>query len=205
MIEDMADLSVEYFRDICKAVHMDRISLPGFMLDTIYSNICDLNQGLMYIYFFHDYDHFIDIRIPDIFEQGNQVYDLPSLFVDNSSHNPNKPEIVSGKISGRIKREYEYSTVSNDEDGDLLFYFFDWGDGTNSGWIGYYDSGETCSTSHIWTEEGNYEIKVKTKDLFGYESEWSDSLSISMPKNKIINNHMIEWLLSRFPFLEFLL
>ena len=207
MLENMADLSVEYFRDICEAVHMDGIALPGFMLDTIYSNICDLNQGIMYLYFFHDYDHFIEIRLPDIFEQGNQIYDLPLLFVDNSSHNPNKPETVTGETSGRIQREYEYSTVCTDDDGDLLFYFFDWGDGTNSGWIGYYDSGETCSTSHMWTEEGTYEIKVKTKDLFGYESEWSDSLSISMPKTKLIDNSN-PWLfrlIQRFPILEFLI
>jgi len=200
-------LSVEYFRDISETVHMNGIYLPGFMLDTIYSNICDLNQGIMYIYFFHDYNHFIEIRFPDIFEQGNQIYDLPLLFVDNSSHNPNKPETVTGKVSGRIQREYEYSTIGSDDDGDLLFYFFDWGDGTNSGWIGYYDSGEICSTSHTWTEEGNYEIKVKTKDLFGYKSEWSDSLLISMPKIKLIDNINL-WLIKliqRFPMLEYLL
>jgi hypothetical protein len=81
-----------------------------------------------------------------------------------------------------------YSTVGTDDDGDLLFYYFDWGDGTTSGWIGYYDSGEECSVSHMWMEEGTYEIKVKTKDLYGYESEWSDPLLVSMPKHKILNN-----------------
>jgi hypothetical protein len=188
MLEGLTDFSVDNFRDICEAAHVEGIPLPVFMLDTIYSNICDLNQGIMYLYFFHEYDHFVEIRLPDIFELGYQCYDVPSLFENTSSHVPNKPEIVTGSVSGRIGHEYEYSTVGTDDDGDLLFYFFDWGDGTNSGWIGYYESGETCSASHVWTEEGTYEIKVKTKDLFGYESEWSDPLPIRMPKNKAINS-----------------
>ena len=188
MLEGLTDFSVDNFRDICEAAHVEGIPLPVFMLDTIYSNICDLNQGIMYLYFFHEYDHFVEIRLPDIFELGYQCYDVPSLFENTSSHVPNKPETVTGSVSGRIGHEYEYSTVGTDDDGDLLFYFFDWGDGTNSGWIGYYESGETCSASHVWTEEGTYEIKVKTKDLFGYESEWSDPLPIRMPKNKAINS-----------------
>jgi hypothetical protein len=184
MLEEMTNLSVDYFRDICEAVHVENIQLPGFMLDTIYSYICDLNQGIMYVYFFHEYGHFMEIRLPDIFEQGYQTYDVAALFANSSMHKPNKPEKVTGSVSGRIHNEYTYTTSGTDDDGDLLFYWFDWGDGSDSGWIGYYPSGEECSVSHVWTEEGNFEIKVKTKDIFGYESEWSDPLSVTMPRNK---------------------
>jgi choloylglycine hydrolase len=207
MLENLTTFSVNDFRDICEAVHVEGIFFSGFMLDTIYSNICDLNQGVMHIYFFRDYERYIEIRLPEIFEQGNQVYDLPSLFIDNSFNNPNKPEKVSGETSGRNQREYEYSTIGTDEDGDLLFYNFDWGDGTDSGWIGYYEQGEICSTTHIWAEEGNYEIRVKTKDIYGLESEWSDPLFVSMPKNKKINLLNIDFngILKLFPFIKFLI
>lgn len=206
MLEDMTDFSIDDFRNICEAVHMDRIYLPGFILDTIYSNICDLNQGIMYIYFFHDFDKFIEIRIPDIFEQGYQNYYFIDLFSDNSTNNPNKPETLTGKISGKIGSEYTYSTIGTDNDGDLLFYFFDWGDGTDSGWIGYYDSGEECSASHVWNEEGNFEIKVKTKDLFGLESEWSEPLVVSIPKNKSLYLFpLIFMFFEQFPLLSLLL
>ncbi|MCD6108537.1 MAG: hypothetical protein J7J89_03585, partial [Thermoplasmata archaeon] len=57
----------------------------------------------------------------------------------------------------------------------------DWGDGTNSGWLGPYNSGETVEASHSWSEKGEYSIKVKAKDINGLESEWSDPLVISMP------------------------
>jgi hypothetical protein len=207
MLEDMDDLSVDYFKEICEAVHVERVALPDYILDTVYSNICDLNNGIMYYNFFHDYNNFLEIHIPEIFEQGYQNYDLPSLFVDNTSHRPNKPETLTGEVSGRVNREYEYSTTGFDDDGDILFYLFDWGDETDSGWIGYYDSGEPCLAYHTWAEVGNYEVRVKTKDLFCYESDWSDPLVVTMPKNKVIEifNPWLFRLIHRSPILEFIL
>ena len=81
----------------------------------------------------------------------------------------------------------------------MLFYYFDWGDGTNSGWIGYYQSGEPCIVSHEWSEQGIYEIKVKAKDIYGQESNWSDPLPITMPYS--FNRSLLElldWLFQRF-------
>ena len=78
-----------------------------------------------------------------------------------------------------------------------------WGDET-SDWIGPYDSGATISTAHIWDEKGDYNIKVKAKDVHGEESPWSDPLPITMPKNKAINPFLLflERLMERFPILE---
>lgn len=200
MLENMTDFSVNDFKNICEAVHVEEIFFSNFMLDTIYSNICDLTNDVMYLYLFHNFSQHIEIRFPDIFENGYQSYNLPSLFVNNNSHVPNKPNIISGKTSGRLGREYKYQSIGTDDDGDLLYYYFNWGDGTNSGWIDYLESGEICSTTHVWKEEGNYEIRVKTKDIYGLESEWSEPLVVSMPKNKIINLGFFE-LIKNYPFL----
>ena len=53
-------------------------------------------------------------------------------------------------------------------------------------------------------EKGDFEVKVKAKDMKGLESEWSDSLVVSMPKNKAINPFILflERLIERFPILE---
>ena len=45
--------------------------------------------------------------------------------------------------------------------------------------------------SHIWHEKGNYDIRVKVKDIHGYESEWSDPLSIILPKRKAISIDLV--------------
>ena len=60
---------------------------------------------------------------------------------------------------------------------NALFYLFDWGDGTNSGWIGPYNSGVIVNASHIWTEIGDYEIMVKAHDR-RRETDWSEPLTI---------------------------
>jgi hypothetical protein len=93
---------------------------------------------------------------------------------------PNMPETPSGPTSGQAGEVYTYTTRTIDIDGDQVYYMFDWGDGTNSGWVGSFNSGATASTSHTWTK-GNYQIKVKAKDVPGLESDWSPSLPISMP------------------------
>jgi len=97
---------------------------------------------------------------------------------------PDKPTVPDGNNNGKINQIYTYSTGSKDSDLDDIFYLFDWGDGTNSGWLGPYTSGQKCTSQHSWSKKGNYQIKVKARDSLYEESLWSDPLSISMPKTK---------------------
>ena len=97
---------------------------------------------------------------------------------------PNKPSKPSGTTSGKINTAYTYTTSTTDPDGNQISYWFDWGDGNNSGWVGPYTSGANVSAIHTWTNKDNYQITVKAKDTNNAESPWSDPLAISMPKNK---------------------
>jgi hypothetical protein len=67
----------------------------------------------------------------------------------------------------------------------------------DGGWLGPYNSGETCSASHTWDERGGYEIKVIAKDINDACSIWSDPLPITMPKSKQLS--FIERLSDIFP------
>ena len=129
--------------------------------------------------------------------------DTDTAQVSINSHAPNKPSTPSGPTSGKAGTEYTYTTSTTDTDGDQVYYMWDWGDETSE-WIGPYDSGDLVTASHIWTEKGDYQIKVKAKDQYDVQSPWSDPLSISMPKNKAINPFMLllERLIERFPILE---
>ena len=102
---------------------------------------------------------------------------------------PNKPNKPSGTASGKINTVYTYTTSTTDPNGDQVYYMWDWGDGSQSSWLGPYNSGVTINTTHKWTVKGSYSIKVKAKDTFGAESPWSDPLSIKMPcsQNYIVN------------------
>ncbi len=110
--------------------------------------------------------------------------------IDNTA--PTKPATPSGSLKGKPGVSYSYSSYSNDAEGHRLYYLFDWDDGTDSGWIGPYNEGDSVTISHIWDTKGTYQVKVKAKDdpnndgdlSDGIESVWSDSLPVSMPKTK---------------------
>jgi len=109
----------------------------------------------------------------------------PALSIkDPSAERPNKPSKPQGQTNGKEGEEYTYTTVTTDPGESDLFYLFDWGDGTDSGWLGPFESGETASGSHIWESQDKYQIKVCAKNMAGSLSEWSDPLVVSMPKGK---------------------
>jgi len=99
---------------------------------------------------------------------------------------PAIPDRPSGPSSGKPGVEYLFTTSTIDPDGDDVFYMWRWGDGNYSDWLGPHDSGVTASATHIWGETGNYQVRVKAKDINGAETDWSEPLPISMPVNKLL-------------------
>jgi PKD repeat protein len=140
----------------------------------------------------------------------NYGYDTCGTFTVNNHEDPiennppNKPAKPTGENSGETGETYTYTTMTNDPDGDQIWFNWDFGDEIQSGWVGPYTTGEICEVEHTWDEEGDYIIKVKAKDVHGEESEWSDPLAITMPKNRAINPFLLflERLIERFPILE---
>ena len=112
---------------------------------------------------------------------------VAKLSDDGVNQPPNKPSTPSGPANGDAGTTYTYTSSATDPDGDSISYLFDWGDDSNSGWIGPYDSGETISVIHTWQDVGNYDVRVYAKNTNDIESEWSDLLPVGMPKNKAVN------------------
>jgi len=124
------------------------------------------------------------------------------------SNAPDKPDTPSGQTSGTHGEQYVYYTSCVDDDGDDLYYQWDWGDGNYSEWLGPYLSGESAESSHIWTEKGDYSIRVIVMDANGVTSEWSDPLSVSMPRNRATQRPFLQFLqnfLEQYPILYQLL
>jgi len=120
----------------------------------------------------------------NIGHDGSEPFQIKNHDEPPENEPPEKPSKPSGPTSGKAGTSYSYSSSTTDPDGDQVWYKWDWGDET-SGWLGPYDSGDTVTASHIWNEKGDYNIRVKAKDVHGEESPWSDPLAISMPKRKV--------------------
>jgi subtilisin family serine protease len=112
---------------------------------------------------------------------------------------PPNPPAIDGTANGKIKQLYNYTFNSTDPNGDDVYYFIDWGDQTNSSWIGPYPSGDVITRSHSWSKKGTYKIQAKAKDVYGNESGWA-SLSVKMPCSyNIPMLRFLERLFERFP------
>jgi hypothetical protein len=142
----------------------------------------------------------------DQYEYSNRYREIDFCFKTYGMKNyaPNKPNKPQGPTKGQYDKLYIYSSKSVDKENDDVFYQWNWGDGEISNWLGPYHSGEICETEHKWMIKGSYLIKVKSRDKWGFESSWSESLTIRMEKNKVFYDlcdsmfiHLINLFLTR--------
>jgi len=95
-----------------------------------------------------------------------------------------------------------------DPGGNYIWYWIDWDDGSNTGWLGPYVQGTpTFPQSHTWTVPDTYTIKVKIKDVCGVESSWG-TLQVTIPRSKEINSSFMQFLLDHpnmFPLLQLII
>jgi len=104
------------------------------------------------------------------------VIDEVTIYKNTQGNQPPNSPTIDGPSTGTVGEEYKYTFVTTDPDGEYVNYWVDWGDGNNTGWIGPYSSNEEVNLSYTWSENGAFEIKVKAKDIFHDESEWSTLL-----------------------------
>ena len=130
---------------------------------------------------------------------------LPEIKQGQISDPPTKPKKPSGIRGIKVDKYYKYSSTATDPDDDRIYMLFDWDDGTSSGWMGPFESGEKIVAKHKWMENGTYFIRAKAKDINGTQSKWSDPVEIMVPRNSIVKNSIILRIFRMFPFLKKLL
>ncbi|UCC44033.1 MAG: hypothetical protein JSU65_13120, partial [Candidatus Zixiibacteriota bacterium] len=81
-------------------------------------------------------------------------------------------------VSNGISTDFKVLTV--DPEGDDLYYQFDWGDSTTSDWLGPFLAGDTCQMSHSWPDLGSYEVRVRARDYYQGETDWSSPLTVEV-------------------------
>jgi len=126
--------------------------------------------------------------------QGCLLFSDPAITIKtpHPSAPPEKPSTPEGKIKALWFQDYSYSSSTTDPENEQIFYLFDWDDGNTSGWLGPYLSGQTVTASHSWTTLGNYEVRVRAKDIWGAASLWSEPLNVTVTDNTPPNTPVIE-------------
>jgi hypothetical protein len=135
------------------------------------------------------------IRVAAASESTGLIGDFTTYDVEIFYYKPS----ATGAISGKTNTDYEYTIEEPydweklDDSWEIESYYFDWGDGTNSGWQ------ESDTASHNWSSKGTYSVSFKVKDNNDIESEWL-VCSVDITKAKSYNSvlDMIENMLDNF-------
>jgi tetratricopeptide (TPR) repeat protein len=78
LLEKSENISVDLFRCILNATHQEACN--RWMTSTIYSYICDLKKGDIYIYNFHNFEDVVKINLPEELKKGERFHSIVSLF-----------------------------------------------------------------------------------------------------------------------------
>jgi len=129
--------------------------------------------------------YMVNFSAPGYIAQSHQITITLSSeeILDIPLARPNEPPYtptIAGTTDGFVGVQYEYRFSTDDPDNDTIEYMVDWGDGTSTSWLGPYASGHEVTASHQWGESGTYQVKVKAKDLYGEESQWSTPVPVNI-------------------------
>ena len=104
---------------------------------------------------------------------------LTASFVALPAETASTPSTPSGTTSGTTGVCYSYSTGGASSNlGHSVQYYFDWGDGSNSGWLAV----GVISASHSWSSAGTYTVKAMARCAThtSVQSAWSSGLTVNM-------------------------
>jgi len=115
---------------------------------------------------------------------GNKWTDLFLVpIIENKQiidNNPPNPPEITGPLFGKVEIDF----------GDEIIIERSCDSGECVPW----KNGETVEIKHMWKRTGAYELTARVMDVYGELSDWSDPLSVSMPRNRAM----------QAPFLQFL-
>ena len=100
---------------------------------------------------------------------------IPFLTTNQSSLNQRPTAtLFSDKSTVDINETVTFSASGSTDDGFIEYYFFDFGDGTNSSWI------NSPTITHQYAEEGTYNATVIVMDDLGVVSTNTEQVKIQM-------------------------
>lgn len=176
-----------YVDDISPLADFGSINTLSETITENYFNISGKEQGTYYYRVRgynseHEWGDFSTLESIDVIDGGNLPPDSPS---------------IDGPSSGKAGEEQEFVLVTEDPEENDVYYYVDWGDGTDTDWIGPYSSNEEVNVKHTWTEKGTYLIKVKAKDTHDSESDWTTK-EVTMPLFKTYFGTLLLKFLNRY-------
>lgn len=74
MLKNAGDVTLDLVRAVLSATHQEG------QYPTVYSNVCDLRNGIFYLYNFHDFEDVVRFDLKEELKKGSRTLDIPALF-----------------------------------------------------------------------------------------------------------------------------
>ena len=137
------------------------------------------NYSFEWIFTLHEGWNRITIYAED--EAGNHGEDKITVYYYPENYPPDTPTQPEGPTEGEVGQSLHFESYFSDPDGDSLEIMFDWGDGTNTDWVGPIASGTTVGNYHSYSAPGTYQVRTKARDVpYLAESGWSPPLTVTI-------------------------
>ena len=95
-----------------------------------------------------------------------------SGFPTKGNEAPNKP-VINGPTWLLKNRENSFTISATDPDLDMIYYYINFSDGSQTQYLGPYESGQEITINHSWAETGNYFIQVQATDIYQKDGEFN--------------------------------
>ena len=127
-------------------------------------------------------------------------------YIELGDNNPPlTPDYQIGSKTGIAGDYYTFTSNAEDPDYNGLYYLVNWGDGKQERTEKAYPNKETVTLSHNWSvkDKEDFNIKVKSIDVYGLESNWSDSFKVTIINNKPNKPSKVQGNLKGVPEIEY--
>ena len=99
-------------------------------------------------------------QINSVVNFGDYTIAYDDAIPPDTAETVSQPTTLSGQTPGAVGTSYTYTTGGSvSSEGDTVQYYFDWGDGTNSGWL----TVGTTSAQKSWSSQGTYTVRAKAR------------------------------------------
>ncbi len=82
-LKNKIDTSINFCKTLSDTMSVCREKIRD---GTLYTSIYDLNEGIIYLYFYHDFKHEVKFDIKAELAKGDHFLDIPSLFPTNNEY-----------------------------------------------------------------------------------------------------------------------
>jgi hypothetical protein len=126
-IQDEDDLTVDYFRSILDAVHQE-----GPSVNTVYSNIFDLRNGIIYLYHWHQFDEVVKLNVAEEVTRASSPTRIGDLFSQETVDQASKEYLAyQKKITAWKNVAWVWLLLAA---GSLVVLIWDLAHGTRTPW-----------------------------------------------------------------------